>query len=567
MRPAIMTLSLSHLMSSVSVRGVVHSAEARFGRYGAALLLALLTLALCAGNAAAQQAARPGGTVTLSLDDALRIAQQQSQAIDIAKAGVSRATGQRLQARSQAFPQLNASAGYGRTLQSQFSGFAAAASTDTTPKPAASQSLCTPFVSATATAAERQAALAQATTCPSSSGGGFDLSKTSFGAKNQYQLAINFSQTVYSGGRIQAQTAAADAQIRSADIDVSAQRAQTSLDVTSAYYDAVLTDQLRSIADSALAQTEVVLQQTRVARQVGNASEYDLLRAQVTRDNQLPQRIQARANQQNAYLRLKQLLNMPLDDSLRLTTRIEEPSGPTLPAIATDAKPDTSARDRAPVRQLDEAIHAQEQQIKIAKSQRIPSLAVVSNYQRLYFPINTFPTLNAGVNNWTLGLSTSFPVLDGGRIKGDVAVAEAGLAQARANREQARQFAALDSRVALTALQEAEASWEASRGTAEQAQRTYAIDEVRFREGISTQTDLSQSRLLLEQARANRAMAARNLAVARVRLALLRDLPLQTSAGAAGQAAQQQQQLQQAQQQLNSSNPAARGGSTGGIQP
>jgi outer membrane protein TolC len=565
MRPVNMTLSPCLPMSSVSVRGMVHSAEARVGRIGAALLLTLLALALCAGNAAAQQA-RSGGTVTLSLDDALRIAQTQSQAIDIAKAGVNRATGQRLQARSQVFPQLNASVGYGRTLQSQFSGFTATASPDTAPKPVASQSLCTPFVPANATAAERQAALAQAATCPSTSGGGFDLSKTSFGAKNQYQLALNFSQTVYSGGRIQAQTAAADAQIRSADIDVAAQRAQTSLDVTSAYYDAVLADQLRSIADSALSQTEVVLQQTRVARQVGNASEYDLLRAQVTRDNQLPQRIQARANQQNAYLRLKQLLNMPLDDSLRLTTRIEETSGPTLPGIASEAKPDTSARDRAPVRQLDEAIRAQEQQIKIAKSQRIPSLAIVSNYQRLYFPI-TLPTLNAGVNNWTLGLSTSFPVLDGGRIKGDVAVAEAGLAQARAQREQARQFAALDSRVALTALQEAEASWEASRGTAEQAQRTYAIDEVRFREGISTQTDLSQSRLLLEQARANRAMAARNLAVARVRLALLRDLPLQTSAGAAGQAAQQQLQLQQAQQQLNSSNPAARGGSTGGIQP
>jgi len=553
-------------MSSVSVRGMVHSAEARVARIGAALLLTLLALALCAGNAAAQQA-RSGGTVTLSLDDALRIAQTQSQAIDIAKAGVNRATGQRLQARSQAFPQLNASAGYGRTLQSQFSGFTATVAPDTAPKPIASQTLCTPFVPATATAAERQAALAQAATCPASSGGGgFDLSKTSFGAKNQYQASLNFSQTVYSGGRIQAQTAAADAQVRSAEIDVSAQRAQTSLDVTSAYYDAVLADQLSSIADSALSQTEVVLQQTRVARQVGNASEYDLLRAQVTRDNQLPQRIQARANQQNAYLRLKQLLNLPLDDSLRLTTRIEE-NGPALPGIASEAKPDTAARDRAPVRQLDEAIRAQEQQIKIAKSQRIPSLAIVSNYQRLYFPINTFPTLNAGVNNWTVGLSTSFPILDGGRIKGDVAVAEAGLAQARAQREQARQFAALDSRVALTALQEAEASWEASRGTAEQAQRTYAIDEVRFREGISTQTDLSQSRLLLEQARANRAMAARNLAVARVRLALLRDLPLQTSAGAAGQAAQQQQQLQQAQQQLNSSNNAARGGSTGGIQP
>lgn len=563
-------MSLFHFfsMSSASYRGVPRPAEPRIGRHLGALLLLLLALALCAGNARAQQPVVPRGGGSLSLDDAIRIALTQSPAVEVARASVGRATGQRLQARSQLYPQLNASAGYGRTLASQFSGFSVTAEPDTAPQPVASQPLCTPFVPATASAAERAAALAQAATCQSSSGGGFDLSRTSFGAKNQYQASLAFSQMVYSGGRIRAQGDAADSQLASANIDVASQRAQTTLDVTSAYYDAVLTDQLVSIADSALAQTEVVLSQTRVARQVGNASEYDLLRAQVTRDNQLPMRIQARANRQNAYLRLKQLLNMPLDDALSLTTRIEEPSGPSLPALATNATPDTAARDRAPVRQLDESIRAAEAQVKIAKSERLPSLAVVSNYQRLYFPTNAVPNLNTGVNNWTLGLQTSFPILDGGRIKGSVAVAEAGVAQARAQREQARQFASLDARVALTSLQEAQATWEASRGTVEQAQRTYAIDEVRFREGISTQTDLSQSRLLLEQARANRAMAARNLAVARVRLALLKDLPLQSSAGAAGAAATQQVQLQQAQQQINGTNPAAPpGGPTGSNQP
>src|SRR6185503_8946471 len=101
-----------------------------------------------------------------------------------------------------------------------------------------------------------------------------------------------------------------------------------------------------------------------------------------------------------------------------------------------------------------------------------------------------------------------------------------------------------------TSLQQAEAAWQASQGTADQAQRAYAIDQVRFREGISTQTDLSQSRLLLEQARANRAQAARNLAVARVRMALLKDLPIQPSgANAQLQSVQQQQQERQQSQQ------------------
>src|SRR5207302_3240902 len=127
-------------------------------------------------------------------------------------------------------------------------------------------------------------------------------------------------------------------------------------------------------------------------------------------------------------------------------------------------------------------------------------------------------------------------------IRGDEIVAEAAVADARARLRQTQQGAALDTRVTLNSLAEAQAAFDASRGTAQQASRAYNIDQIRYREGISTQTDLSQSRLLLEQALANRAQAARDLAVARVKLALLRDLPLQASGGSAQSQSQNQTQ-------------------------
>src|SRR5215470_5229275 len=139
-------------MSSVFVRSsAVQRREPQTGRYAAAALLALLGLALCAGRGVSQQPVAPAGAVVqLSLDDALRLAQAQSQTVEIARAGLTRANGQALQARSQMLPQLNAQAGYGRTLQSQFAGFSASPAPDTTPKPVASKSLCTPFIPATA---------------------------------------------------------------------------------------------------------------------------------------------------------------------------------------------------------------------------------------------------------------------------------------------------------------------------------------------------------------------------------------------------------------------------------
>jgi outer membrane protein TolC len=102
--------------------------------------------------------------------------------------------------------------------------------------------------------------------------------------------------------------------------------------------------------------------------------------------------------------------------------------------------------------------------------------------------------------------------------------------------------------VTINNLLQARAAWEASKGTAEQAARAYSIAAVRYREGISTQIELNDSRILLEQAVTNRALSARNLQVARVKLALLPDLPLQSTGTAQAQsqsAATQQTQSQQ----------------------
>lgn len=553
-------------MTVIQTRGV---------RLATLAVLAVLPLSLRAQSPAAPSTREPR---PLSLADAIRVAQQESEALQIARAGVRRATGQHLQARSSYLPQLAGSVGYTRTLRSQFQGLSGGTDTSTTPKP---QAVCAPAIPANATPAEIQAALAQASTCQAA--GGINFSKVGFGAENQWAAGLQLSQSIFSFGRIEGQNTAANAQLRSSEIEVTAQRAQLALDVTQTYYNATLADKLVSIADSSLAQTEEILRQTQLARQVGNQSEFDLLRAQVTRDNQIPVLIQRRSDRQTAYLRLKQLLNVPLDDSLMLTTPVDSAAAgaavqavaAVTPALTTNGGTaiDTVVADRAPVRQLEQSVRANEGLVKAAKAERYPSISLTSQYQRLYFPTSTFPQLNDYRENWTVGASLGISLFSGGRVRGGEMIAEANLDQTRAQLQQTRELAALDTRIALNQLAQAEASYTASAGTASQASRAYSIDQVRFHEGLSTQTDLAQSRLLLEQAEANRAVAARDLAVARVRLALLRDLPLQmtagsaqgaSAAGASGATQQQPTQQQSTQTQRSASTTTgAPGGQTG----
>ncbi len=505
------------------------------------------------------------GTRTLTLDEAVRIAEGQSEAIRIARAGVQRAHGQQYQARSQRLPQLAGSAAYTRTLASQFS-VAAGPAVDTT-KPVPPQAPCDQYLlGPTATTADRLAGLEDASRCALGGNPFSSFGDLGFGAKNQYNLGLAFSQSLFAGGRIQAQNAVANAGRRSADIELTAQRAQLRLDVTQAYFDAALADRLVALAESSAVQTDNVLKQTRLARTVGNVSEFDLLRAQVTSANQRPIVIQRQSDREVAYLRLKQLLNLPLDGPVSLTTAVDDSAATNAALESIGIPADTAAIDRATVRQAAEAIDAQRGLLKVAKSQRFPTLSLTSAYGKVAFPQSGLPGTGDFRTNWTIGLASQVPLFTGGRIKGDQLVAEANVREAQARYDQVREFAALDSRVTINNLLQARAAWQASQGTAEQAARAYSIAAVRYKEGISTQIELNDSRILLEQAVTNRALSARNLQVARVKLALLPDLPLQSTGTTQAQsqsAAAQQTQSQQTSQPAQ----AATGQQATGIPP
>ncbi len=488
--------------------------------------LGLLLSAVATPSVRAQENAR-----TMSLDDAIAMAERGSESVGIALAGLTRSRGEIRRARSELFPQLSGTASYTRALASEFEGISLG--------PPDTRPVCQAFQppSAGLTPAERldtlEAAVALATDCQPD-GGGFDFSELPFGRENTVRLGLNATQTLFSGGRVVAQSRAAAAGRRTAEIALASARAQLVLDVTQAYYDAVLSERLLEIANATLVQAETTLTQTRLALQVGTQPEFDALRAQVTRDNQLPIVVRRRTDRELALMRFKQLVDVPLEQPVRLTTTLGDTlDAPPVRVAGVEIGPaDTAAADRAPVRQAAEAVEVQENLLRIAESQRLPAVSLSSQYGRVAYPETGLPGWSDFRANWNVGVSLALPIFTGGRISGDVLVAEADLAEQRLRLEQVEEFAQLDTRSALAELEAAEAQWQASTGTIEQASRAYQIAEVRYREGISTQTELSDSRILLQQAQANRAMAARDRAIARVRVALLRDLPLGAGAQA-----------------------------------
>ena len=485
---------------------------ARSGRQRHTLAAGLLLVVFGFPGLAAGQT--PELRAPLTLAAALEIAEAKSEAVALAQTAIARNDGDLVRARSGRRPQLSGTATYERSLANEFQGVFddidfGGGSGD------------------------------------GSDGSGTDFANLPFGRANTWRATLSFSQSLYAGGRVAAQEALVGVRRRGSEQALTGTRAQVLFDVTQAYFDAALSGRLVAIAEATFEQADATMRQVQAGFDAGTQPEFEVLRARVSRDNQQPLVIRARVNRDVALLRLKQLLDMPADAELRLADALDdERLGPPAPFVESVAAIESSLPsgnattftlqstavlpERNAVAEAETTVQTREATLAAVQAERRPSVTLTSNYSRIAFPEVLLPAFNR--TNWSIGASVTMPFLTGGRQKGDEMVARADVEQARIQLRQMAELAALDTRSTWAELVAARAAWAATSGTVQQATRAYEIAEVRYQAGLSTQLELSDARLLSQQAEANRAQAARDLQVARARAALLPNLPV----GAAG---------------------------------
>ncbi|HUQ82847.1 MAG TPA: TolC family protein [Gemmatimonadaceae bacterium] len=448
--------------------------------------------------AAGQQPVTP--TQPLTLAEAWAKAEAKSDQLAIAAARTDQARGNALEAGSFRKPRLGAYSSYDRTLRSEFDAF-------------------TGFTSDSSTNADTESA------------------EVPFGSAHTYRAGLTASYMVFSGGRSLAQSRAAASTRRAAEIGLTTARAQVRLDVTEAYYDAMLADRLHRIAEWTLEQAESTYRRIAMVSGAGRAAEFDVVRAKAARDRQRPVLIRRAAERDIAMLRLRQLLHVPADADLALPADIvaTTPSVPG-PTQSVDGALRQTTSNRTAVREAAELVMRSEQMLQASQAGRLPAVSLTSTYERVAYPLSGKPSWNSSRANWTVGARVELPVMTGGRQQGSDAMARAEVDAAHARLRLTQQMAELDTRSSLARLAAAEASLDASQANVDEAERAYGIAMLRYREGVSIQLELSDARLLLEQARADQARAARDVSVERVRATLLIDLPLSSDALAAAQA-------------------------------
>ncbi|MCB9697212.1 MAG: TolC family protein [Alphaproteobacteria bacterium] len=438
----------------------------------------------------------------LTLEDALRRGLDASEQVELAEAARERAAGDVRKARAGHFPQVGAQLAYTHQFASEYDGLFDV--------PAGPTGYGTPTTTATTT------------TTTDDSGGGLP-----FGADNTWRLTLSATQPIWSGNRVIAQDRMSSTSVDLAELGWRSTRAAVVLSVAQAWYDAALADRLLDIARSTLEQAEATFENARLASEVGRGAEFDVLRAQVEVENQRVAVIQAERARVVARLMLANLLDA---DPAQLEQAVDLEAIEPAETLAAELVGMPESGERVGVQQAQAGVFLSEQTLVLSRSYALPSLSANAQVGWVAWPGEVLPPLPG--SDWrdtvAVGATLTVPLFGGGAVGGELRNARAGISESHTRLDQAMEADRAEAIDAAEQLRAAEAQWEATSGTVEQAERAYAIAVVRFEEGVSRQIELSDARLLRQRALANRAQAARDLQVARIRVALLPLLPFQT---------------------------------------
>ena len=437
-------------------------------------------------------AAQQPDTLRLSLADAVARALAESEEMAAARAQISVADAQVTQATAGAWPQLSAALTYNRAIRTIFDEMSG--------PPPAPDSLIPDAFDTSKTPEDRYDLLNQLMTQDFLSS---LFQGLPFGRRNTYVATFQLAQPLYAGGRISGARAAARHFHSAAHDRLRETEAEITLQVRTAYLSAVLARQLHAIALESRRVAEGHFRQVELFHEAGTASDFDLLRARVDLENRNPAVIQAENAAELALLELKRLVNVPTEQPVVLVTEFEP----------DDVQIDEAELSRLvferPILHAARATVAMRQEgLRIARGYWLPSLQLVGNFGFQAYPDDPAPPgWDSWRKDWNVALSVAWTPFDGFRTRGRIDEAQAQLKVARVEEAQLREGLQVELSAALAEYRAARAQIRARRETVAMAEEALALADIRFANGLSTQLEVSDAALLLDQARLNEVQA------------------------------------------------------------
>jgi outer membrane protein len=341
---------------------------------------------------------------------------------------------------------------------------------------------------------------------------------------------VALRQLLYSGGRTQALLEQSRLDLLAAQEELRRTRQTVAFQVTQAFFSLRQAEELLRAQQEGVNQVQAYLEIAQKRFAVGAAKEIDVMKAEV----QLADVQQARIAAENKVTTARMTLNVAMGRTADTPLEITD----SVPPQATEA-PKVSLAEALLSHpewiRSELAIRGAEAGLTVAKSLAMPDLGLEAAYN---LEGGSFPP---DIDNWNIGLRLSVPLFDSGNAAGAKGAARSRIEQTRSVQERLRQRLELAVQEAQVAVRDAQERMRVTALSADEARRTLAVEQERYRVGAGSSIEVIDAQVALTRAETNaiRAIYDYRIALAQLEYALGHDpalagehkLPLRAAGG------------------------------------
>ena len=264
--------------------------------------------------------------------------------------------------------------------------------------------------------------------------------------------------------------------------------------VTNGYFDMLQADNMQKLGRESVDRLADHLKNVEAQYEVGVVAKVDVLRSQVELANAKQSLIKAENAYQIAEANLNKIVGLPMDTQLKLDNiLVYTPYDNDMQYCL-----DYAAKHRPELEQAKQQVEAAKGALRVAISGHMPQVAATASQS---WKDSNWPGDENG--NWGVGVTVSMNIFDSGVTVSRIHGAEADLAKAHETYRDTVDAVNLDVRSNYLNLREAEKRIDTTKLAVSQAEEDYRIAQLRYMNGVGTNTDVLDAQVALTDAKTN----------------------------------------------------------------
>ena len=314
------------------------------------------------------------------------------------------------------------------------------------------------------------------------------------GIGNEHSNSLTASMPIYTGGKLSGTIKKAKAGYIYSEQGLQKAYNDMRTTVTNGYFDMLQADNMQKLGRESVDRLADHLKNVEAQYEVGVVAKVDVLRSQVELANAKQSLIKAENAYQIAEANLNKIVGLPMDTQLKLDNiLVYTPYDNDMQYCL-----DYAAMHRPELEQAKQNVEAAKGALRVAISGHMPQVAASASQN---WKDSNWPGDENG--NWGVGVQVTMNIFDSGVTVSKIHGAEADLKKAHETYRDTVDAVNLDVRSNYLNLREAEKRIDTTKLAVSQAEEDYRIAQLRYMNGVGTNTDVLDAQVALTDAKTN----------------------------------------------------------------